>query len=71
MADNAKPTYKITVSVERSDSPGASMKGVFAEIPSDKAEAVDYQYASLIANFRLFVLGERVADQAEPDPNAV
>ncbi len=55
MADSEPLTYKITVSVKRSDLPETVADFVFSGIPVDKAEAPNYAFALVIELFRLSV----------------
>jgi hypothetical protein len=54
----SEPTYTITVTVERSDAPGAKFEAVCAEIPRASAERADYQYSGAVQTFRQIVLNE-------------
>lgn len=58
-------TYKITVTVERSDEPGAKFKAVFGQIPRDAAEDPSYVHYSAVECFRRYVACETRPDQRE------
>jgi hypothetical protein len=61
------PTYKISLTVERSDAPGAKLRAVFKDIPQEKAEDPSYLHASAVECFRLLALNDKLAGTG-PDP---
>jgi hypothetical protein len=66
----SEPTYSVTVTIRRSDEPGASFKARFSDIPRESAEAPDYFLSASVSSFRRLCLGE-LKDEAPPaEPQA-
>jgi hypothetical protein len=63
MLSNLEPKYRITLTVERSDQPGAKLKAIFRDVPRATAENPSYPHYSAIECFRLCAMSE-----TRPDP---
>lgn len=62
-AADTPPRYRITLTIERDDYPGAEFRAIFNEVPKGTAEDPNYIHFSAVETFRQFIICE-----TRPDP---